>query len=71
MDAATQHQVKTPEEAGEFLSMLDFPDAVHPILGCCMGWRYNLSFCKEMDLNRRNEETITDQNEQEYQTLLN
>jgi hypothetical protein len=28
MDAATQHQVKTPEEAGEFLPMLDFSDAV-------------------------------------------
>lgn len=23
MDAATQHQVKTPEEAGEFVPMLD------------------------------------------------
>jgi len=24
MDAASQHQVKTPEEAGEFIPMLDF-----------------------------------------------
>jgi hypothetical protein len=59
MDAATQHQVKTPEEAGEFLPMLDFPDAVP---GCCMSRRYNLSFCKEIGLNRRNGQTM-DQNE--------
>lgn len=24
MDATSQHQVKTPEEAGEFIPMLDF-----------------------------------------------
>jgi hypothetical protein len=68
MDAATQHQVKTPEEAGEFLPMFGFPR-------CSTGMLHEFGditchSAKRIDLNRRNGET-TDQNDQDSQTLLN